>query len=257
MVAEAHADEDDGKDGEAHELNLLSAPRVDEDEGQVVARDETADGEDDVADSDVVQSLVGVDGFRGAVSVGPESDRGEDLGRVETEACMSAWTQPREASQLARTVESNVKCKPTPSGTKEHLEVLPLPEVSGKVSPRGLGQFGPLVVVDRVDDVRAGGKIGVDVLRGLLDVSLDVHGVSRRLGDGKSEVEGDSGRDHAETDNESPDLVDGLGIVQRLSLDLALEGGEYDDGNNGRSDWHEWELPSKPRGKLTVTPALG
>ena len=98
VVAEAHADEDDGEDGEAHELDLLSAPRVDENEGQVVARDETADSEDDVADSDVVQSLVGVDGLRGAVSVGAKTDRGEDLGRVETEACMSAWTQRREAS---------------------------------------------------------------------------------------------------------------------------------------------------------------
>lgn len=85
MVSEAHADKDDSEDGETHELNLLSAPRVDEDEGQVVSGDETADGEDDVADSDVVQSLVRVNRLGSTVGVRAETDRGEDSGRVETE----------------------------------------------------------------------------------------------------------------------------------------------------------------------------
>lgn len=85
VVAEAHADEDDGEDGEAHELDLLTAPRVDEDEGQVVSRDETADSQNNVSDGDVVQRLVRVDRLGGAMGVRAEADRGQDGRRVETE----------------------------------------------------------------------------------------------------------------------------------------------------------------------------
>ena len=56
-VAEAHAGEGDGEHDESHELDGLAAPRVDEEERNPVARDETGDGEDDVSDRDVLESL--------------------------------------------------------------------------------------------------------------------------------------------------------------------------------------------------------
>jgi len=155
------------------------------------------------------------------------------------------------------TVEGDVKGEPAPGGTEEHLEVLPLPEVARKVSPRSLGQLGALVVVDGVDDVCAGGEVRVDVLGALLDVALDVHGVPRGLRDGESEVERNCGGDHAETDDESPDLVDRLGIGERFSLDLSLEGSEDNDGDDGRCDWREQASPWSLKPWTHSCPTLG
>lgn len=45
VVSEAHDDEDDGQHDEAHDLDGLAAPRVDEDERGPVAGDETSDGD--------------------------------------------------------------------------------------------------------------------------------------------------------------------------------------------------------------------
>lgn len=59
VVAEAHAAEEYGEHGEAHELDRLAAPRVDEQEGGPVAGDEAGGGQDHVADANVLQ--VGVD----------------------------------------------------------------------------------------------------------------------------------------------------------------------------------------------------
>ncbi len=165
MVAEAHAAEQCGQDRKAHELDRLAAPAVDEEEGRVVAGDKTADGEDHVADRSVVQRLPHVLLLGRARRVRAETDRREDGGRVETEA-----------------VEGNVEREPRPSGTEEDFEVLPLREVLGEVGPGRLGHIGPLGVVDGVDDVLTSGEVGVDVLRGLLDVALNVHRVSGRLG---------------------------------------------------------------------------
>jgi len=145
-------------------------PKVNEGEGEVVAGDQTTDGKNDVADGDVVQVLVNCDqGLLGGA--GTETNGGKDGGGVKTE-----------------TVEGNVEGKPRPGGTKEDLAVLPLTKVVGEVSPGSLRDLGTLVVVDGVDDIGAGGKIRVDILRGLLDVALDVHGVAGSLGDGETEV---------------------------------------------------------------------
>lgn len=58
VVAKTHAAKGDGKDAEAHELDGLAAPRVDEQERDPVTGDETSHRQDDVADRKVVQRLV-------------------------------------------------------------------------------------------------------------------------------------------------------------------------------------------------------
>ena len=45
VVTKTHDDEEDGKDDEAHKLNGLATPAVDEDERDPVSRDETSNGE--------------------------------------------------------------------------------------------------------------------------------------------------------------------------------------------------------------------
>lgn len=100
VVPEAHDDEDDGEHDEAHELDRLAAPGVDEEEGDPVTGDETSDGDaerreegldevairengmrdvHDVTDGSVeqvvVDLLVGVGGLGSAETDGSEDDR--------------------------------------------------------------------------------------------------------------------------------------------------------------------------------------
>jgi hypothetical protein len=47
---------------------------------------------------------------------------------------------------------------------------------------------------NRVDDVSAGGEVGVNVLRSPLDVAFNVHSVTWGSWNGETEVEGDRAR---------------------------------------------------------------
>ena len=148
-----------------------------------------------------------------------KADGSENCGRIETE-----------------TIESNVEGEPGPSGAEKYLAVLPLSEMSLKVSPRGLGKFCPLVVVDGVDNVRASGEIGVNVLRSLFNVALDVHGVTRGLRNSQTEVKCGGRGNTSESNDQAPALVNGLHVGERLLLDLVLEGRDDNDGNDTRGD---------------------
>lgn len=214
VVGEAHADENGSEKTEAHELDGTTSPRVDQGNGEVVTGEETAERENNVTDSSVVKGLVHVDlGRLVGVLVGAKADGGKDLGRVETE-----------------TVESNVKGEPGVGSTKENLAVLPLGEVADEVGPGGLGEFGALVVANGVNNVGTGGEVRVDVLRGLLDVALNVHSVTGSLGDSETEVEGNASGDTADTDKSTPALVNGLEVVNGLRKNALLE---TSNGNNG------------------------
>lgn len=59
VVAEAHDDEEDGEDGETHQLNRLAADGVHRRHGHPVAWDRTSQDDDEVADGGVVEVLVG------------------------------------------------------------------------------------------------------------------------------------------------------------------------------------------------------
>ena len=88
VVREAHDDEQTREDREAHELDGLAAPCVDEEEGGVITGDETSSGEDDVADGDVVQVLVDLGGLgeslrRRTETNGLQDDRGVEAETVE------------------------------------------------------------------------------------------------------------------------------------------------------------------------------
>lgn len=105
----SHDAEDDGKQTETHELNWLSSPGVDEQEGSPVSvverrrrvevslinasscvqdspRDQTSSGKDQVSNTDIVELLVGV--LSNSVSANgssSESNGGKNDGRVESE----------------------------------------------------------------------------------------------------------------------------------------------------------------------------
>lgn len=62
VVCETHTDKSAGEHGETHELDRLASPSVDEEEGDPVSGDETSDREDQVADADVIQVPVDLEG---------------------------------------------------------------------------------------------------------------------------------------------------------------------------------------------------
>ena len=126
-----------------------------------------------------------------------------------------------------------IKRKPRIRGTEQNLEVGPLAEVGGKVAAARLGDLGALDDGIGVNDESAGGEEGVDVLGGLLDVALDIHGEARGLGDGEAEVEGEHAGDAAETDEETPAEIDVVGVADGIVEDLVLEGRDDDEGDEG------------------------
>lgn len=65
-----------GQQGEAHELDRLAAPRIDEQEAHPVARDQTTGTENKVADGDIVQRLISL-GLLITVCGASEADGGE------------------------------------------------------------------------------------------------------------------------------------------------------------------------------------
>lgn len=64
IITEAHDDEENGKDNEAHELDWLASPAIDEKEGDPVAGNDTCSNEDHVSDGNVVEVLVNGGGTR-------------------------------------------------------------------------------------------------------------------------------------------------------------------------------------------------
>lgn len=110
MTKQGRRRTDRGEHEEAHELNLLPSDEVDEGEGAPVAGNETADGDDDVAEAGVVQLLPSLErGRRASRSETTIADRSKDDGRVESEA-----------------VEGDVEGEPGPGATEEDLSVDPL-----------------------------------------------------------------------------------------------------------------------------------
>lgn len=85
-----------------------------------------------------------------------------------------------------------------------------------------------------VDVVRTRRKNVIDILRGLCDVTLDVHRETGSLGDGETEVESDDTGNATETNEETPTEIDGgqRGVGGLVIGDGALVGGDDDDTDN-------------------------
>lgn len=92
VVAEAHAAEKDREHGEAHQLDRLASPAVDEEEGCPVPGDEASSGQNHVAYTDVLEVGVHLETAGERRRRATETDGLQDDGRVE-----------------AKTVEGNLK----------------------------------------------------------------------------------------------------------------------------------------------------
>lgn len=80
----AKNDKENGEYGKTHELDGLASPGVDEEEGEVVARDQTANGKDQVTDADILQVVV--DELSTVSERSAETDCLENNGRIESQS---------------------------------------------------------------------------------------------------------------------------------------------------------------------------
>jgi hypothetical protein len=78
VISETHDDEEDGEDGEAHELDGLAADDIDSGHGEPVTGHGTSEHDDQVTDGSIVEVLVG-----GGSTGGRVTDDGQDGGVVE------------------------------------------------------------------------------------------------------------------------------------------------------------------------------
>lgn len=215
LVGETHDHEKNGEDTEAHELDRLTTDSVDGEDGDPVSGDGAGEDNDQVADGGVIEDLVRVLGARGGVA-----DDVEDGGVVERDA-----------------VVGDVEEAPRQGGAGEQHGVLALGVVAEEVAPAGLGDLHLLFGFLLGDD--AGGLVGLalglarlegfNVVTGLLNVSLDVEGVARSLGDSQAVVKRDAAGNSTDTNDCPPHLVNGNGTVSgagsqsRGSLKRLLE----------------------------------
>lgn len=102
---------------------------------------------------------------------------------------------------------THVKGEPWPSRSKQYFAVLPLAEVSTKVSPASLGCINAFNRCILVDVEGPGGKDVLDIISSLLDITLNIHSKTRGFRNGKTEVESYASGNAAETDEDAPHLV--------------------------------------------------
>ena len=103
--------------------------------------------------------------------------------------------------QIQRTY---IEGKPRISTADENLEVRPFRVVSTEISKGSLGGSDTLDPIG----VNCGPVVGLedvlDISGSLLDVTLDIHGETGRLGDGKTEVKSDNTGYTTKTDEQTP-----------------------------------------------------
>ena len=87
----------------------------------------------------------------------------------------------------------------------------------------------------RILDVPSGDENVIDVLCGLVNIAFDIHGETRCLGNGKTEVKGDDTRNATKTDEKTPSVVDGESAREGSFKDGVLVCSNDDDTDEGRS----------------------
>lgn len=68
-----------------------------------------------------------------------------------------------------------------------------------------------------------------------MDITLDIHGKARGLGDSETEVKSDDTRDTTKTDEQTPHGVDVSKDGRVIGQQGALVSGNDNNGNNGSS----------------------
>jgi len=260
VVTETHDTEDDGEDGETHQLNWLTTDSVDKSDGDPVTWNGTSADNDNVTDSGVVEDLVDVSSTRVADSLKNDSV-------VEGD-----------------TVESNIEEEPRTSSSEKDLSVLPLAVVAPEVAEGTLWN-GKLVGVV-ADGLDTGNliwntlwlvvEVRLDVGASLDDIARDIKGVTRSLWDGKTVVESDATWNGTHSDDDTPHLVDGKTADtttvgnRRTALERLPETSSDDESNDtgteltktlhgedgthhGTSPAGSSELGGNDRGKWVVT----
>jgi hypothetical protein len=107
-----HDDKQDGQGSEAHELDGLATPGINEKEGNPVTGDKPSNGKDDVSDTDIVETLVDIESSAFLCGRSTEFDGTQDDGAVKSKAVerdleTSQMTQSRTKQRITLTSRAN------------------------------------------------------------------------------------------------------------------------------------------------------
>lgn len=265
VVSKTNDAEDSGQGNETTKLNGLAANDIKSGNREPVTGNGTSAGNDNVTDGSVVQVVVDV--LLTGVANGLEND-----GVVKT-----------------KPVVGNVKHEPRASSSDKNLSVLPLGEMGPEVGQRGLGDLVLLLlgsggssrltkslnIISRSVTNAASSEL-LSIGSTLFDITGDIKSVTGGFRNGKTEVKSADGGDTAETNQNSPHLVNGLDTLTSalrnvLGVDeLGLPGNNRNDRDNtsekltpalvGKDSCHNGTSPlgssklgSDDRGKRVVT----
>lgn len=136
-----------------------------------------------------------------------ETNGSKDNGRVQTkpvESDLDGLCQHWPTKQNGRT---DIEGEPRICGTKEDLAVLPLAKVCEEVTARGLGGLHALDSRFIIDVKLASCDNVLDILSGLPDIAVDIHGKTRSFRDSESEIQGNATGDTSQPNKQTPAVV--------------------------------------------------
>ncbi len=107
-----------------------------------------------------------------------------------------------------------------------------------EVGPAGLGSVDALDVLICFN-IRFGAfQDSLDIVGSLIDVALDIHGKPRGFWDSETEIESDASGNAAETDEQTPHVIDGGEVGYRRFKDrIFVSGSDYESDKS--SGWRK------------------
>jgi hypothetical protein len=111
---------------------------------------------------------------------------------------------------------TNIESEPRVRSAKQDFSILPFGEVPTEIGPGSLRRLGTLDNSIGVDYESSACQNVPDILRGLLDVAFNIHSETGSFRDRKTEIQGNATRNAAETDKETPqviDVVENVGVI--------------------------------------------
>ena len=121
---------------------------------------------------------------------------------------------------------TNIESKPRVRGAQENFAVFPFREVSSEICPGSPRCFCTLNNSIGVDYEGSCGQDVLNIIRGLLNVALDIHSETGCFWDGETEVKGDAARNATKTHKDAPQIID---VVE--SGKIVVQDGVFESSN--------------------------
>jgi hypothetical protein len=119
-------------------------------------------------------------------------------------------SKKRHSVQISSAIvnATNIKGEPGIRSANKDFEVLPLREVLPEVSPTGFRSLGSLDDSVGIHHELSSRQNVCNVVAGLMDVTLDIHGKTGCFGNSQAEVKSDAARNATDANKKTPHRID-------------------------------------------------